>query len=722
MNHLRFNEYGELISKDIRGVVATSNEADEIFIFYDKDISTSESGYLASVRMERCDGLKIGPINLTLTAKSFDTENKANNYGIPSWNDATEKWDVPCRLLKLTDEMLGVDGDLSLSVVYTEVLEGGQKKVKVNQMVIIKVFGAVDNLYTEEQYDNLLGLFLQKDLSGLTTADAVAGINEFIIKQVGETKLITAENLRLYAVAKIVDGSTIAKKAEQDANGNVITAHYETIDHAKSEIDKIKDGTTIVNKTTKDASGNVITQTYLNKATMTPQAIEAELYLNNTLYMQDSKISGLGNATEDTEAVNKGQLDSKVATEINKIIGGTYTVDKATNDKDGNRIDTTYEKVSRKNEISGYVGLDANKKIPLTYLYDGVLGQLEYGGVFNPSVGYPTDTNSLDTNRPIRKGDYFIANADGTAGGVSYNTGDWAIRSADNWQKIDNTDAVASVNGKLGVVVLDGTDIKVGNGDTATLQARFVAIDALINSRYTKSEVYNKTETDAIINDLKTMYGWEQTLIVEKLAQGSVHYVALTTLATLNEYDFVLFTLKFSETYYTKLLNPAHLEPQDIIFFEGDTYYKSMFVDEEEDTTIRFSHNMEGLAVVDVFVEGIKIAEQKAINITYDNVDSGLTAENVQEAIDELENEIDLGLEQKTDKLEYRQVGETTIQRNSDGLVIEVINPTAVSTPLYVDGKLVSLNETHSDGKSYVTTFNRLPDGTLVSINKQEVL
>ena len=78
----------------------------------------------------------------------------------------------------------------------------------------------------------------------------------------------------------------------------------------------------------------------------------------------------------------------------------------------------------------------------------------------------------------------------------------------------------------------------------------------------------------------------------------------------------------------------------------------------------------------------------------------------------------------KLDKidLEIRQVGETTIQRNVDGLVIKVTNPTVVSTPLYVDGKLVSLNETYSDGKSYVTTFNRLPDGTLVTINKQEVL
>ena len=45
------------------------------------------------------------------------------------------------------------------------------------------------------------------------------------------------------------------------------------------------------------------------------------------------------------------------------------------------------------------------------------------------------------------KGDYFIAKASATISGVAYNTGDWAVYDGGNWAKVDNTDAVMSVNG-----------------------------------------------------------------------------------------------------------------------------------------------------------------------------------------------------------------------------------------------------------------------------------
>lgn len=50
-------------------------------------------------------------------------------------------------------------------------------------------------------------------------------------------------------------------------------------------------------------------------------------------------------------------------------------------------------------------------------------------------------------------------------------------------------DAVMSVNGKLGNVVLDGTDLQVGNGDATTIEQKLVSIDAGLNDRYTKDEV-----------------------------------------------------------------------------------------------------------------------------------------------------------------------------------------------------------------------------------------
>ena len=94
-------------------------------------------------------------------------------------------------------------------------------------------------------------------------------------------------------------------------------------------------------------------------------------------------------------------------------------------------------------------------------------------------------TNALSPNRGVRKGDYFISIGNAVIDTVDYKVGDWAIRSGDGtWAKIDNTDAVASVNGKLGVVVLDGLDIVVGGGDNTTLRAKIVSIDQALADIY----------------------------------------------------------------------------------------------------------------------------------------------------------------------------------------------------------------------------------------------
>ena len=81
-------------------------------------------------------------------------------------------------------------------------------------------------------------------------------------------------------------------------------------------------------------------------------------------------------------------------------------------------------------------------KIPSSQLPDSILGQLEYKGTFNPSSGYPVSPE---------KGWFYIAIANALISGVDYKVGDWAVYNGVSWDKVDNTDAVASVNGKLGV-------------------------------------------------------------------------------------------------------------------------------------------------------------------------------------------------------------------------------------------------------------------------------
>ncbi len=99
---------------------------------------------------------------------------------------------------------------------------------------------------------------------------------------------------------------------------------------------------------------------------------------------------------------------------------------------------------------NGVATLDVNGKVVLTQIPDSVLGQLEYMGTYSFSDGIPTAT---------QKGQYWIASADGNG----YITGDWAVWNGTSFDKVDNTDAVTSVAGRTGNVVLTKSDVGLSN-------------------------------------------------------------------------------------------------------------------------------------------------------------------------------------------------------------------------------------------------------------------
>ena len=84
----------------------------------------------------------------------------------------------------------------------------------------------------------------------------------------------------------------------------------------------------------------------------------------------------------------------------------------------------------------------------LTQIPDSVLGQLEYMGTWNLTT-FPTAT---------QKGQYWIASVSGNGYGV----GDWAVWNGSAFDKVDNTDAVATVAGRTGNVVLTKSDVGLG--------------------------------------------------------------------------------------------------------------------------------------------------------------------------------------------------------------------------------------------------------------------
>lgn len=89
--------------------------------------------------------------------------------------------------------------------------------------------------------------------------------------------------------------------------------------------------------------------------------------------------------------------------------------------------------------------------------YINVIGALVYKGTWDASTNTPTLVSSVGN-----QGDYYYVSVAGTTnlnGITDWQVGDFAVFNGSVWQKIDNTDAVLSVNGKTGVVVLVATDV-----------------------------------------------------------------------------------------------------------------------------------------------------------------------------------------------------------------------------------------------------------------------
>jgi hypothetical protein len=121
----------------------------------------------------------------------------------------------------------------------------------------------------------------------------------------------------------------------------------------------------------------------------------------------------------------------------------------------------------------GVATLDAAGKVPLSEIPDSIIGALSYQGTWNASTNTPTLTSSVGT-----KGYYYVVDVAGSTnlnGITDWKVGDWAVFNGSVWQKIDNTDAVTSVNGYTGTVVLTNTDIS-GFGTMSTQNANSVAI------------------------------------------------------------------------------------------------------------------------------------------------------------------------------------------------------------------------------------------------------
>jgi hypothetical protein len=115
---------------------------------------------------------------------------------------------------------------------------------------------------------------------------------------------------------------------------------------------------------------------------------------------------------------------------------------------------------------NGVATLDSGGKVPVSELPSAVLGALSYQGTWNASTNTPTLASGTGT-----KGYYYVVSVAGNTdldGITDWLIGDWAVYNGTVWQKVDNTDAVTSVNGQTGTVVLTTTNIAEGTNQYFT--------------------------------------------------------------------------------------------------------------------------------------------------------------------------------------------------------------------------------------------------------------
>lgn len=113
---------------------------------------------------------------------------------------------------------------------------------------------------------------------------------------------------------------------------------------------------------------------------------------------------------------------------------------------------------SEKGANSGVATLDSGGKIPAAQLPNTVM---EFKGSYNATTNSPTLADGTGN-----AGDVYLVSVAGSqdlgSGSITFAVGDWVVYSGSVWEKSINSNAVVSVNGQQGVVVLDTDDLSEG--------------------------------------------------------------------------------------------------------------------------------------------------------------------------------------------------------------------------------------------------------------------
>ncbi len=323
-------------------------------------------------------------------------------------------------------------------------------------------------------------------------------IGQDYVPYVGATGNVNLGSFNITGGGFIVGGGTASQflKADGSLDSTLYTPQTRTLTINGTtynlSANRSWDLNTIDSLTTTGTSGAA---TYVGKVLNIPVYQAQGSYI--TQLSGEATGSGPGNATV---TLDNTAVISKILTGLN-VTGGTIV-----------STDTILQAFGKvQNQING--------------LTTGVT----YQGVWNAATNTPFLQSSVGT-----QGYYYVVDVAGTTnlnGITDWQVGDWAIYNGTAWQKVDNTDAVVSVNGYVGAVVLTASDVGAVP-TTRTLTINGVGYNLSADRAWTVGDV--RTDQSYINPSWIASLGWSKitgtptTLAGYGITDGALNTTTLT--------------------------------------------------------------------------------------------------------------------------------------------------------------------------------------------------
>lgn len=355
-------------------------------------------------------------------------------------------------------------------------------------------------LSTPTVNDLLIGTDVENlnETKNFSIGDIGTLIGQDYVPYVGATGNVNLGSFNITGGGFIVGGGTASQflKADGSLDSTLYTPQTRTLTINGTtynlSANRSWDLNTIDSLTTTGTSGAA---TYVGKVLNIPVYQAQGSYI--TQLSGEATGSGPGNASV---TLSNAAVISKVLTGLN-VTGGTVV-----------STDTILQAFGKvQNQING--------------LTTGVT----YQGVWNAATNVPFLQSSVGT-----KGYYYVVDVAGNTnlnGITDWQVGDWAIYNGSVWQKVDNTDAVVSVNGYVGAVVLTASDVGAVP-TTRTLTINGVGYNLSSDRAWTVGDV--RTDGSYANPSWITSLGWSKitgtptTLAGYGITDGALNTTTLT--------------------------------------------------------------------------------------------------------------------------------------------------------------------------------------------------